>query len=174
MLRPVEVHVTPAIYATLRGATGATGATGAAGAAGATGAQGSVGPLMWINLSCAEVINTTSDDVVVMPTWRTPSTGSYTVHLLNSIAHPEISFNSTTQTYTIPSTALTITENNQPVLLENFWAAHDDYDPNDPYPLLTALLMVILTRGTDQVFDSVTIHRLSSETAVQVTSVTVA
>jgi hypothetical protein len=129
---------------------------------------------MWINLTCGEVINTTSNDVVVIPTWRTPSTGSYTVHLLNSIAHPEVPFNSTTQTYTIPSTALPITENNQPVLLESFWADHDDYDDENPYPLLTALLMVILTRGTDQVYDSVTIHRLSSETAVQVTSVTVA
>ena len=111
---------------------------------------------------------------MIVANWRTPSTGSYTVHLLNSIAHPSVAFNSTTQTYTIPSNAMPLTQNGEAVLLENFWAAHDDYDPDNPYPLLTALIMVVLTRGTDQVFDSVTIHRLSSETAVQVTSVTVA
>jgi len=197
MLRPVEVHVTPAVYATLKGATGATGAAGATGATGAqgpqgvqgvqgatgaagatgatgaTGAQGSVGPLMWINLISKEVVYT-SNDVFVVANWRTPSTGSYTVHLLNSIAHPSVAFDSTTQTYTIPSNAMPLTQNGEAVLLENFWAGHDDYDADNPGPLLSALIMVVLTRGTDQVFDSVTIHRLPSETAVQVTSVIVA
>jgi hypothetical protein len=82
MLRPVEVHVTPAVYATLKGATGA------AGAAGATGAQGPVGPLMWANLT-ADVVVTASENAMVMPMWNVPSTGSYTVHLLNSVGTPD-------------------------------------------------------------------------------------
>ena len=52
-LRPVVVHVSPEIYATLRGENGTTGATGATGPAGPTGATGSTGPQGPIGLTGA-------------------------------------------------------------------------------------------------------------------------
>ena len=204
MLRPVEVHVTPAVYATLKGATGATGAAGAAGAtgaqgpqgvqgvqgatgaagatgaegaAGATGAQGPVGPLMWVNLSAFEVV-TASENAMVIPMWNVPSTGSYTVHLLNSVDTPGGVFNASTGKFTIPFTgldALTLdpNQNGERVEFEDFWLNHPAYVPNDKN-FLTAVFFLVLTRGTDQIYDSVTLHRFPDSTGVQVTSVTVA
>ena len=201
MLRPVEVHVTPAVYATLKGATGATGAAGAAGAtgaqgpqgvqgvqgatgaagaagaAGATGAQGPVGPLMWANLTAYEVV-TASENATVIPMWNVPSTGSYTVHLLNSTDTPDGVFNASTGKFTIPFTglnALTLdsSQNGERVELEDFWLNHPAYDA-DGNNFLTAVFFLVLTRGTDQIYDSVTLHRFPGSTAVQVTSVTVA
>ena len=174
MLRPVEVHVTPAVYATLRGATGATGATGAAGAA---GAQGSVGPLMWANLTAYEVV-TASENAMVRPMWNVPSTGSYTVHLLNSTDTPDGVFNASTGKFTIPFTgldALTLdsSQNGERVEFEDFWLNHPAYDA-DGTNFLTAVFFLVLTRGTDQIYSSVTLHRFPGSTAVQVSSVTVA
>ena len=132
---------------------------------------------MWVNLSAFEVV-TASDNAMVIPMWNVPSTGSYTVHLLNSNDTPDGVFNASTGKFTIPfdgldALTLDTSQNGERVEFEDFWLDHPAYDA-DGTNFLTAVFNLVLTRGTDQIYSSVTLHRFPGSTAVQVTSVTVA
>lgn len=159
-MRPIALHMSPAIAAQLRGGSAHCSVVHPGGIS-------------------------DSLDLEVVPFWSVPpSWVSYAVHLV--IAHlPQDGnpFDQTTQKFTVPEHAIllnNVTANAAPYTFTNFWTSHPDYDgDHDIEPLVSGVSLLVtgvtglgnLPALVQQVFSIITVQRLPATSQVNLDSV---
>lgn len=159
-MRPIALHMSPAIAAQLRGGSAHCSVVHPGGIS-------------------------DSLDLEVIPFWSVPpSWVSYAVHLV--IAHlPQDGnpFDQTTQKFTVPEHAIllnNVTANAAPYTFTNFWTSHPDYDgDHDIEPLVSGVSLLVtgvtglgnLPALVQQVFSIITVQRLPATSQVNLDSV---
>jgi hypothetical protein len=161
MPRPVEVHLTQAIYDTLKGADGAPGAPGAPGADGARGLPGAAGPagdggapMYWAHLRAASLISE-SNSVLLAPRWS----GGDEVKIVSGDFLRLVS----------------AAENDTLVTLTDFWTFQAAHDPDLDLTQLQfrPITLQVFAGGVLVLETSVTVGRFPATTIVEITNVVV-
>lgn len=161
MPRPVEVHLTQAIYDTLKGADGAPGAAGAAGADGARGLPGATGPagdgsapMYWAHLRALSLISE-SNSVHLGPRWS----GGDEVKIVSGDFLRLVS----------------AAENDTLVTLTDFWTFQAAHDPDLDLTQLQfkSITLQVFAGGVLVLETSVTVGRMPATTIVEITNVVV-
>lgn len=158
-LRPIALHMSPAIAAQLRGGSAHCSVIHPGGIS-------------------------DSLDLEVVPFWSVPpSWVSYEVHLIIAHLPNATPFNQTTQKFIIPANAIlldNVTANATPYTLTNFWTSHPFYDSAyDIEPLFSGVNLVVtgvtglgnLATVVQQVFSLINVQRLPATSQVELDSV---
>lgn len=149
MPRPVEVHLTQAIFDTLKGADGERGLTGPAGPAG----DGSA-PMCWAHLRAVSLISE-SNSVLLGPRWS----GGDEIKIVSGDFLQLVS----------------AAENDTLVTLTDFWTFQAAHDPDLDLTQLQFrnITLQLFTGGVLVLETSVTVGRMPATTIVQITNVVV-
>jgi hypothetical protein len=149
MPRPVEVHLTQAIFDTLKGADGERGLTGPAGPAG----DGSA-PMYWAHLRAVSLLSE-SNSVLLGPRWS----GGDEIKIVSGDFLQLVS----------------AAENDTLVTLTDFWTFQAAHDPDLDLTQLQfrPITLQLFTGGVLVLETSVTVGRMPATTIVQITNVVV-
>lgn len=158
-MRPIALHMSPAIAAQLRGGSAHCSIVHPGGIS-------------------------DSLDLEVVPVWSVPpSWVSYEVHLVIGHLPNESPFDQTTQKFTVPEHAIllnNVTENAVPYTFTNYWTSHPDYDgDHDIEPLVSGVTLLVtgitglgnLPALVQQVFSLIGVQRLPATSQIQLDSV---